>query len=258
MSEKIESYAPGSFCWAELATSDVESARKFYGEMFGWTVVEYPTPAGPYLIFQAEGNHVAAARPADPGTPPHWGVYFSTADADESAGRVAPLGGKVVDGPFDVMEAGRMAVVQDPAGVFFSLWQPGRHIGATHGGLLNRVCWAELDTSDPAGAVAFYAGLFGWKTRPETGIDAAEYIEWLNDGKPFAGMLPMRGEAWKGVPLRWAVYVSVADCDERTARARQLGATVRVPPTNIPNVGRFSLITDAQGAAISLLALAAM
>ena len=258
MSKKIESYPPGSFCWAELATSDVEAAKKFYGEMFGWTVVEYPTPAGPYVIFQSEGNHAAAAQPAGPGAPPHWGVYFSTADADESAGRVPPLGGKVVAGPFDVMAAGRMATVQDPAGVFFMLWQPGVHIGATHGGLLNRVCWVELATPDPAGAAAFYTGLFGWKTKPETGIDAAEYIEWLHNGKPFGGMMPMRGDMWKGIPPHWMVYVSVADCDERVARARQLGAAVYVPPRDIPNVGRFSVIADAQGAAISLIALTAM
>ena len=144
MSNKIESYAPGSFCWAELATSDVESAKKFYGEMFGWTAVELPMPGGVYVIFQSEGNDAAAARPASPGMSPHWGVYFSTASADESAGRVAPLGGKVVAGPFDVMEAGRMATVQDPAGVYFSLWQPGcTHRGHPWGpsqpGLLGRV-----------------------------------------------------------------------------------------------------------------------
>jgi predicted enzyme related to lactoylglutathione lyase len=258
MSKKIESYAPGSFCWSELATSDVESAKKFYGEMFGWTVVEFPMPDGVYVIFQSEGNDAAAARPASPGMPPHWGVYFSTGDADESAGRVAPLGGQVVAGPFDVMEAGRMATVQDPAGVFFSLWQPGRHIGATHGGLFNRVCWAELTSPDPAGAVAFYTGLFGWKTKPETGIDAADYVEWLNNGMPFGGIMPMRGEMWKGVPPHWMVYISVADCDERAARARQLGAAICVPPTDIPNVGRFSVITDVQGAAVSLIALTHM
>jgi hypothetical protein len=187
--------------------------------------------------------------------PPHWGVYFSTANADESAARVAPLGGKLVEGPFDVMEAGRMAVAQDPAGVFFHLWQPGRHIGATYRGLLNRVCWAELTTPDPAGAVAFYTGLFGWKTRPETGVDAAEYIEWVHNGMPFGGLMPMRGDMWKGVPPHWLVYVSVAGCDERVARARQLGAAVYVPPRDIPKVGRFSVIADAQGAAISLIAL---
>lgn len=258
MSNKIESYAPGSFCWAELATSDVESAKKFYGEMFGWTAVELPMPGGVYVIFQSEGNDAAAARPASPGMSPHWGVYFSTANADESAGRVAPLGGKVVAGPFDVMEAGRMATVQDPAGVYFSLWQPGFHIGATHGGLLNRVCWAELTTPDPAGAAAFYTSLFGWKTRPETGIDSAKYIEWINNGRPFGGIMPMRGDMWKGVPPHWMVYVSVADCDERAARAQQLGAAVCVPPTDIPNVGRFSVITDAQGAAVSLIALTQM
>jgi uncharacterized protein len=252
---RIESYAPGSFCWSELATSDGEKAKKFYTEMFGWTVVEYPMPGGVYIIFQSEGNDAAAMYAGQTGVPPHWGVYFSVANVDESAAKIVPLGGKVVAGPFDVMESGRMVAAQDPQGAVFSLWQANRHIGAKHGGPLDWVCWPELATSDVAGAAAFYTGLFGWRTKPETGVEAAPYVEWINGGRSIGGLMPMHGEQWKGIPPHWMIYISVADCDERTAKAKELGATVCVPPTDIPNVGRFSVIQDAQGAAFSLIRL---
>ena len=115
------------------------------------------------------------------------------------------------------------------------------------------VSWAELATPDPAGAISFYSGLLGWKAKPDTGVDTAEYIEWTINGRSFAGLIPMRGDMWEGVPPHWMVYVTVADCDERAAKAQELGASICVPPTNIPNVGRFSVISDAQGATFSII-----
>jgi predicted enzyme related to lactoylglutathione lyase len=253
---KIESYEPGSFCWAELATSDTESAKKLYTGLFNWTVQEHPMPQGVYTIFQADGNDAAAMHgDLKPGVPPHWLVYFSVANVDESAGRVVSLGGKIVAGPFDVMDFGRMAVAQDPQGAMFSLWQPKKTIGATHGGPLNQVSWPELTTPDTAGAVAFYTALFGWKTKPETGVDVAQYIEWVNAGKHIGGLMPMRGNEWQGVPPHWIIYVTVADCDQSAAKAKELGAAMCVPATDIPHVGRFSVITDAQGAVFSIIKL---
>jgi uncharacterized protein len=255
---KITSYTPGSFCWAELATTDTASAKAFYATMFGWTALEYPMPQGVYTIFQADGNDAAAMYSAQPGVPAHWGSYFSVANVDESAAKVAPLGGKVIAGPFDVMESGRMATVQDPQGAVFSMWQAKGHIGATHGGPFSQVSWPELTTPDPAAAVTFYSGVFGWKTKPESGFDAAQYIEWVNGGKSIGGLMPMRGPEWAGVPPHWMIYVTVADCDERTSKAQELGGRICVPPTDIPHVGRFSVISDAQGSVFSLVQMKAM
>jgi predicted enzyme related to lactoylglutathione lyase len=255
---KIESHIPGSFCWAELATSDADSAKQFYSEMFGWTVTEQPIPEGTYYIFQSGGNDAAAMYVAPSGTPTNWGVYFSVANADESAAKVAPSGGKLIAGPFDVMDAGRMALVQDPQGAMFSLWQANRVIGITHGGPLNQACWPELNSPDPAGAVAFYSKLFGWKTKPESGFESAHYVEWVNGQSPMAGLMPMRGDEWKGVPPHWMIYISVANCDERAAKATELGAKICVQPTDIPNVGRFAVITDPEGATFSLIQMTGM
>lgn len=254
---RIESYPPGSFVWAELATSDPDGAKKFYGEMFGWTAADIPMPEGAYTIYKADENDVGAMYKAPEGVPNHWGAYFSVTDVDAAAARVTALGGKLIAGPFDVSDMGRMANVRDPQGAGFSLWQPKSYAGATHGGPLHNFCWAELMTPDPAGAAVFYSALFGWKTKPESGYDQTDYIEWVNGDRHAGGLFPLRGDTWKGVPPHWMLYVSVADCDERSEKAKQLGAAVRVQPTDIPKVGRFSLISDPQGAYVYLIHLTA-
>lgn len=255
---KIESYTPGSFCWAELATSDPAAAKHFYGEMFGWNPVDNPMPQGVYTLFQADGLDAAAVFSAPPGVPVHWGIYFAVASADESAALVTSAGGKIMAGPFDAHDFGRMAVAQDPQGAVFSMWQAKRSIGATYGGPLNQVMWPELATPDPEGAVAFYSRLFGWKTQPETGVAEAQYTEWLHGNSHIGGLLPMKGDHWQGVPPHWSMYVTVSNCDERASRAVQLGGKVCVPPTDIPNTGRFSAIGDPQGAMFNIIQMTAV
>ena len=255
---KIESYAPGSFCWAELATSDPAGAARFYSEMFGWTKVENPMPQGIYTLFQSGGNDAAGMYEAHAGMPSNWGPHFAVASVDAAAARAGELGGKVCAGPFDAHEAGRMAVLQDPDGAVFSVWQAKRNIGATHGGPMSMFCWPELHTPDPAGAAAFYTGLFGWSVKPDAGLDTAEYAELAIGGRPFGGLMPMRGPQWQGVPPHWMLYVTVAACDERVEKAKSLGAKVRVPPMDIPKVGRFAVIDDPQGAAFAIIQLNAM
>jgi predicted enzyme related to lactoylglutathione lyase len=250
---KIESYPPGTFCWADLATADLPAAKAFYAEMFGWASVDIPTPAGPYVILKAEGEDVAGLMPPPPGVPNYWGVHFAVTSADEAAAKIKAAGGKVLTGPFDAMDAGRLAVAQDPQGAVFCVWQAMKHPGATYRGALGRIVWPELVTRDTAGAAAFYGGLFGWGTKPETGLESVPYIEWQHGGQSAGGLFPMNGPQWTGVPPYWGIYITVADCDERTAKAVQLGGKVCVPPSDIPNVGRFSAITDPQGALFQVI-----
>lgn len=253
---KIESYTPGSFVWSELASSDPHAAKKFYGDMFGWTYMDSPTPNGIYTIFKYDDNYAAALYQAPEGMPPNWGIYFSAPDLEGSTAKARELGGEIAMGPLDVGPPGSMSIIKDPQGVHFSLWKAKDTIGATHGGLLSRVVWPELATPDPAGAAAFYSALLGWKTRPDGGLEMAQYVEIQNHGESIGGILPMRGDEWKGVPPHWKIYITVADCDERAAHAESLGGAIRVPPTDIPNTGRFSLLADPQGAIFAIIQMA--
>src|SRR4051812_30316634 len=115
-----ESYAPGTFCWADLGTTDAEGAKAFYGALFGWEPDEVPTRTGvDYTMLRLRGLDVAAIyeqelQEREAGIPPHWSSYIAVVDADEAAARVPDLGGKLLVGPFDVLDSGRMAVISDP------------------------------------------------------------------------------------------------------------------------------------------------
>ncbi len=149
---EYSAHPPGTFCWPELATTDQNAAVAFYRALFGWDVNDIPLgPGETYSMLQLRGKPVAAAhtpRREDGANPPHWASYVSVVSADDSTRRARELGGTVVEAPFDVMDVGRMSVLQDPSGAVFALWQPKRHIGASIMGEPNTLCWTELLTTN--------------------------------------------------------------------------------------------------------------
>ncbi len=258
MHERPE-YAPGTFCWVELATSDNEAAKKFYTELFGWTFID--NPMGPdmvYTMLKKGDQEVGALYKMMPdmsaqGIPPHWMSYAATPNADDTAAKAESLGGTVIQPPFDVMEHGRMAVIKDPTGAVFSLWQPKEHRGA---GLVNApgsLCWNELMTTDANKAADFYTGLFGWGKDVQD-FGGMEYTMYMNDGRPTAGMLQITPEMGP-IPPNWLVYFAVDDCDASVQKAQGLGASVMKPADDIPGIGRFAILTDPQGAAFAIIKL---
>lgn len=254
-------HTPGSFVWTDLATTDTSSGSAFYQGVFGWGASPSTDPEMPYTVFQLGGRDVGGIGPLAPdqaaqGVPPHWLVYVAAADAGAACVRAAGLGAAVLAGPFDVKDLVRMAVLRDPQGAVFALWQPGTHHGFAARGEVGSPCWFELMTPDSAAARAFYCGLFGWGTKEST-IPGVEYHEWQNGGESIGGLMPMTGPGWSGVPPQWVLYVSVADCDTTVARVKELGGSVRVPPFDAPGVGRMSVVGDPQGATFSVIALAA-
>lgn len=250
---EVTKYEPGAFSWAELATSDAAGAKAFYTKLFGWSY--FDSPAGPDMIYtrlQKNSKDVGALYPIRPdqkGMPPNWGAYFTVASADESAKRAADAGGKVLMAPFDVMDYGRMAVIQDPQGAFFSVWEARKHAGAQVAGEASAPCWVELDTTDTAAAERFYTRLFPW-----TAKKGGDYTEWQLGGASIGGMMKIPSE-WGAVPPNWLVYFMVDDADAAVAKAGGLGATPIVPPMDIPNMGRFSVMKDPQGAVFAVFAV---
>jgi uncharacterized protein len=250
---KIDHHEPGSFSWAELATTDAAAAKTFYTGLFGWSYVD--SPAGPDMIYtraKKGGNDAAALYQLgkeQKGVPPHWNVYFSVASAEESASKAKKLGAKALMEPFDVMEYGRMAILQDPQGATFSLWEPRKHIGAEVMNEPNTACWAELDTTDTSAAGKFYTALFGWGTKV-----GGDYTEFQVSGRSFAGMMKIAKE-WGNVPPNWLVYFAVDDCDATAAKAQKLGAKIFMQPTDIPKTGRFAMLQDPQGALFAVIKL---
>ncbi len=250
---QVSSYEPGTFCWAELSTTDWRAARKFYTSLFSLDAKE--TPMGenlpPYVLLQKGGQYVGAlyeqTSEQTKQVPPNWLSYVSVKSADESAKKAKQLGGKLMKEPFDVFDLGRMTVLVDPQGAVFALWQPEKHIGAAVVNEPGTVCWNELQTSDTGAARKFYTSLFGWGNKV-----GGDYTEWLSGKKSIGGM--MKNQA-PNTPPHWLIYFAVDDCDASTKKVQSLGGRVYVQPQEIANVGRFSVVADPQGAAFAMIKL---
>ena len=252
----VDRHSPGEFCWLELATSDQDAAKKFYHALFGWSINDFPMgQAGVYTIFRIDGRDVAAGCTLQPdqkaaNVPPHWMIYIAVANADQSAATASSLGGKVLAPAFDVMQAGRMAVIQDPTGAIFCLWQPKNTPGVGITDEPNTFCWADLVTSDPERAKQFYSGLFGWQI--VTGEkDTSGYLH-IKNGEHFIGGIPPVRQQGPKTPPHWMSYFAVADVDQTAGKAQGLGARIFVPPMDIPGAGRMAVVADPQGAAFAL------
>lgn len=190
------------------------------------------------------------------GIPAHWMLYIAVKSADETAAKAESLGARAMKEPFDVFDAGRMAVLQDPTGATFCVWEAKRNTGIQVEGEENALCWSELWTSDRAKALEFYTRLFGWTTKSSTDTPQ-DYSEISNQGRAMGGIMQILKE-WGNIPPTWLPYFMVSNCDATAARINQLGGRMRMPPTDIPNVGRFAVVADPQGAVFEIVQLAQM
>jgi hypothetical protein len=250
----IDRHPAGAFVWVELGTTDQAAAKNFYTSLFGWSPNDMPMGPGEYYtIFKLEDRDTAAAYTLHPdrsgGAPPHWMLYISVVSADDSAARATQAGGTVLAPPFDVFDAGRMAVVQDPTGATFSLWQPKANQGVGIAGVDGTLCWADLLTRDVPRARQFYSDLFGWEIAPGQ-HDPSGYLH-IKNGEAFIGGMPPVGPQ-PGVPPHWLLYFLTSDCDASAEKAKSSGASVHYGPTTMEGVGRWAIVADPQGAVFAL------
>ena len=249
----VDKYPTGSFCWLELATTDQTAANKFYGNLFGWSQADMPIGPGEiYTMFKIGDRDAGTAaytlRNEQQGMPPHWSIYIAVENADAAAKRASELGGKVCVAPFDVFDVGRMAVVQDPTGAAFYLWQAKQKPNAVTG-VDGTLCWADLSTPDPDQAGKFYSGLFGWELE-KSEHDSSGYLH-IKNREQYIGGVPPTKHRQPG-PAHWLPYIQVSNCDAIAAKAKQTGATFHLEPTTMEGVGRFAVIADPQGAVFAI------
>jgi predicted enzyme related to lactoylglutathione lyase len=245
------SYAPGTFSWADLGTTDPDGAKRFYGELFGWEYDDQPIPGGgTYSMARKDGKDVAGLSRAMAGVPTAWNSYVTVESADAAAATAGGLGGTLISEPCDVMEAGRMAVVQDPTGAVLCVWEPRGSIGASLVNAPGALTLNQLNTPDPERAQEFYAGLFGWRYEAVRAGDAPYWGVYLGE-RLNAGMMPLPPDA--GASAHWLVYFGSQSVDAVAARSGELGATVKVPPLDVPG-GRIAVVGDPQGAVFGAIA----
>jgi predicted enzyme related to lactoylglutathione lyase len=249
------SYPPGTFSWVDLNTPDQQAAKRFYSELFGW---EYEDrDAGPgvvYAMARVGGQDVAAISPPPPGDegPPRWNSYITVDEVDASARRATELGAIVVSEPFDVFDAGRMAVLRDPVGAFFMVWEPRENIGAGRVNEPGCLSWNELGTTDVDAAARFYGDLFGWRTEafgPATMFRLPGYVGGEPDQPVPHDVVAVMVA---GEPAAWAVDFWIADLEAAVAATEAAGGRVVVGPHDQPPAFRSAVLADPEGATFSL------
>jgi uncharacterized protein len=242
---KRTGYTPGTFSWVDLAASNASAAKSFYSALFGWETEDNDAGHGAiYTMCRIDGDAVCglyemSADMRAAGVPPRWTSYVTVADADAATARARELGGGAVQDPFDVMDLGRMAVLEDPQGAVFAVWQPSTRIGAERVNDVGCLCMNELATTDMKGARAFYEGLFGWTTQTvDTGPDGPPLVMAFNAGTPNAGFF-----AADGAPPHWRPNFTVESIESAVERVRELGGKELVEPMDISH-GDIALMAD--------------
>jgi uncharacterized protein len=254
MSERTK-YSPGTFSWADLSTTDQDAAKQFYGQLFGWDAVDNPVGENAvYSMMEIAGKPVAGIGPQpeqqrDAGVPPLWNSYVTVESADAAADRAQKLGATVHAPAFDVMDVGRMAVIQDPQGAFLMVWEPKQHIGASLVNTPGALSWNELATPDIDASAEFYRELFGWKYETYEGMEMPYMVIQTADGNSNGGL---RG-AMENEPTYWLVYFGTANIEDGMASATELGASALAGPMDI-GAGQIGVLQDPQGAVFALYA----
>lgn len=252
----VDKHPPGSFCWIELVTTDQDAAKKFYNQLFGWAITD--SPLGPddfYTIFKIHSRHAAAAYTMRKdqraqGVPAHWMLYIAVENADQAVAKAAKTGGVVISPAYEVGDAGRMAVLQDPTGAVFSIWQSKKSSGLGINGVDGALCWADLTTPGPDLAAKFYSNLFGWQFVPGE-KDHSGYMHIKNGEDFIGGMPPARLYSGK-VPAHWLIYFGMNDVKASAARAKQLGASIHIGPETKDRVGTLAVLADPQDAVFAI------
>lgn len=245
------------FVWYELMTSDLAAAETFYSAVLGWRTHDAGMPDMRYTLVDASEGQVAGmmtlpAEAAGMGTKPGWTGYIGVADCDAAARGVVEAGGAVHRQPEDIPGVGRFAVVADPNGAGFCLFQAGseEQSPAFKPGKPGHAGWNELHASDWQTCWDFYAGQFGWAKAE--GMDMGPMgIYQLSSagGDPIGAMYT---DPQLPHPA-WLFYWCVDDIDDAGSRLTGAGGTIVEGPHKVPGDAWIIQARDPQGAAFALV-----
>lgn len=252
MSTRTSPWPNGVPCWADVSASDVRASGAFYTAVLGWSVPEPEEQWGGYVTAEADGRAAAGIGPLDAGSSASWTVYLATDDVEGLVARAAEQGGTVLAPVMDVGPLGRMAVLADPSGAAFGLWQAGTMIGAGVANEPGGLVWEDLRSTDPEAARSFYAALFGYDYALLE-MAGPDYATFRMPAEPhvLGGMGGLMGLP-EGTPSHWLVYFQVADADAATAAAERAGGTVVAAPVDTP-FGRMACLADPDGATFMVM-----
>lgn len=240
--------------WFDLATTDLEASKAFYGELFGWTFSDGGPALGHYTRALRNGRAAAGLAPIQPGAhamPTAWRVYFGVENAEATSQEILARGGQILLPTMDVLELGRMAIATDPEGAIFGLWQARSFIGAEIEGEPGGMCWAEVNTRTPTQTVAFYTGLFGLTAHPMANASREYFTLHGADDAAVAGVFQLTPDM-AGIPAHWAPYFVVESLAHGDAVVVKHGGTLLHGPVPTP-YGSLMIARDPQGGVFSYM-----
>ena len=252
----------GNFCWIDFASPDPDGAKIFYQKVFGWNYSETPMPCGGVytMISTVDGDGVGGLflmpdEMKQAGVPPHISNYIEVENVDDFTKKANDLGATIKMEPFDIFDYGRMAVVIDPTGGHFALWQSKSHGSDCEGKMANRethgmFCWQELMTTNVDRATDFYKDLLGWDYSTMDMGDQ-NYTLIKNQGDDIGGIMMLPPEM-KDVPPHWKTYFTVTDIDETIAVIKDSGGNILMGPQDIPETGQFAVCIAPDGTVFCL------
>lgn len=251
----IRKYKAGEFCWCDIDSANTRRSKKFYGAIFGWKALDTPGgPTGPYSLMRVGGKDVAgmyAMLPAErkKKVKTSWLPFIAVKSASATAKKAKAAGAKITEPVKRIGDSGTMAILKDPAGAEFAVWQAASHIGAGVDGKPGCVSWHDLSVKDTTKAGAFYTKVFGWKHRTQD-MGGGKYHTFEQGREGVAGMWP---EGMKKFSPCWITHFKVADCGKAAATAKKLGGRVHMPPMRISKTMSFAILADPDGAAFGVI-----
>ena len=236
----------GKFVWHEQVSDDPKRAQDFYTQLFGWDTEVFRPGEVDYTMISSGGrSHGGFGKAMEGAPPPHWLSHVRVDRLEDTIEKAKSAGGKLVAGPFEMEDVGRMAIIGDPHGAYIAVYQSGGEMPPAEGVFV----WDELGTSDADGAQRFYEQVFGWTTN-DMGPDYGGYRIFNRGETGIAGLMQLQDAS---IPPHWQPYVAVEDVDATVAKAGELGAATLAEPMDVPEVGRIAILRDAQGATFGIL-----
>ncbi len=253
MTTRDTPFAPGTPCWVDLSSSDMDASKAFYNGLFGWSAEVGGEEFGGYVTYSLDGYTVAGQAPKAEGVPgpDFWTTYIASADTEATVQAAKAAGGDVFMPTMAVGDVGTMAILVDPAGAAFGVWQAGQHTGFGRYNEPGSVTWDEHHSKDFAASTAFYEQVFGWGMDKMSDTDEFRYYTGQVDGESVAGLSDSHSYLPPEVPSHWAVYFSVDSVDDAVAKAVELGGSVVRAAEDTP-FGRMADLTDSTGAMFKL------
>ena len=251
---EVERYEHGVPSWVDLGTPDIPKAIEFYSSLFGWQIEQGPPETGGYSMCLLRGKPVAGLGPQMNPGPPYWTTYVNVDSVDDVLGKAKAAGGNVLMDGMDVMDVGRMGIIQDPVGAVISLWEPKAHNGAAIVNEPNSYSWSELITTDVEASKQFYGEVFGWGSETHGEGSPMPYTEWKIGDRSVGGMMPKPPMMPAEVPPHWGVYFSVDGTEAAIDKVKSLGGQLIMGPMDV-EPGKLAVVQDPQGAVFNVITL---